>query len=805
MPLVAELPGRKINRNQAPACHHCHEACPDDSLKLDENYFCCQGCLTVYEILAANNLCTFYNLDNQAGKNQRSQKDTVAFAYLDDADIREKLLDFEDENTAQVTLYLPSMHCISCLWLLEHLYRLDSGINHTRVDFLKKTIRIQYDCQKTSLRSIACLLTSIGYPPDINLADAYIPKNRAPSRKLIYQITLAGFALGNIMLFSFPEYLGMSRDSDPWFASVLGYLSLVIATPVLLYSAADYLRSAWTGLRNNQLNVDLPLSLAILSLYGRSAWEIITQTGGGYLDSFAGLLFLLLNGKWFQQKTWNQLSFERDYKSYFPISAARKENAIEQYVPVYKLVPGDIIIVRSHEIIPADGILLKGNAYIDYSFVTGESVPVTVMPGSRIYAGGKQLGERIEISLTKRVTQSQLTNLWNNPAYESAEKGAVQQLADQAARVFSLIILITGFAGFLYWAPISMHTAINAFTAVLIVACPCTIIFSISFTLGNILRIFGRNECYLKNIAVIEHIAATDTVVFDKTGTITQNINQEAQYIGKALNPTDIAVLKNLTKHSAHPLSKIIHASLPETNPLNMEDYLETPGLGIQGSLMGKQVKLGAASFVGIPNQQGVFLSIDNNVLGKFLIKQRFRPGLFEIIQTLKQNKRVLLLSGDHKRTDAELLACFPVDSDMKFNQSPEDKLNNIKALQDAGKNVLMVGDGLNDAGALLQSNVGIVITENSNNFTPACDGILQGNQFHQLTKFIRLANSGVKIVKYSYIIALAYNAIGLGFAVTGNLSPLVAAILMPASSVSVVLFGIIAGNIRAKQLGLDK
>ena len=399
------------------ACFHCHEQCPDERLHIDDKFFCCDGCKMVYEILNTHDLCEYYKLDEKPGQTLNKRRDARAYAYLDDSDVQDKLLEFNNGQMAQVTFYLPAMHCVSCIWLLENLYKLDAGVTHSRVNFLKKTSTIQFDPGRTSLRKLAGLLASIGYAPEINLGDVDGAQKPAMNRRLAYQIGVAGFAFGNVMLFSFPEYVGMDPETDRWFATIFGYLSIALSIPVLVFSARDYLLSAWNSLRTRQLNIDVPLALGILMLFGRGVWEIVTHTGAGYLDSFAGLIFLLLVGKWFQQHTWQQLSFERDYKSYFPVAATVKNGDEETTVPVNRLVPGDIIVVRSQEIIPADGILLKGSARVDYSFVTGEADPVGVKSGERIFAGGKQVGESIEISLTRRVSQSHLTQLWNNDAF----------------------------------------------------------------------------------------------------------------------------------------------------------------------------------------------------------------------------------------------------------------------------------------------------------------------------------------------------------------------------------------------------
>lgn len=764
----------------------------------------------VYEILNTHGLCNYYQIDDQAGISLKNPKNAKSYAYLDDSEVQEKLLEYSSANKNQVTFYLPQMHCASCIWLLENLYKLDRGVSNSRVNFLKKTVTVSYDPTDTSLRKIATLLSSIGYAPEINLGD--VDKHEPPkiSRKLAYQLGVAGFAFGNIMLFSFPDYVGMDQQTFQWFAGIFGYLSIVLAIPVLLYSAKDYFISAWQGLKSQQLNIDIPLCLALGSLFLRSIWEIVTQTGPGYLDSFAGLTFLLLIGRWFQQRTWHELSFERDYKSYFPVAASVKNGDDELIVPIHRLVPGDIILVRSQEIIPADGILLRGPATVDYSFVTGEAVPVTVTSGERIFAGGKQMGESIEISLTRRVSQSSLTRLWNDNAFKTNQKGTATKLADQAGRIFSWIILAVGGGAFAYWGIVENSFAIglNAFTAVMIVACPCTVALSIPFTLGNIMRILGRHRFYIKNNQVVEAFFNADTVVFDKTGTITNVAEQQFKFHGSPLGYTEKVAIRSLTRHSAHPLSRRIYESMPQVPIEKPEWFEEIAGLGIQGKVNGLEVKIGSAKFTG-GEGQGVFISFNGEVHGYYEVKSRYRDGLDQVLNFFREkpirnnsnNEAVWLLSGDHDQDALRLKPFFPDSDTMLFNRSPQDKLDFIKNLQGQGKKVMMIGDGLNDAGALRQSDLGIVIAENTNNFTPACDAILHADEFANMPAYIRLARRGVTIVHWSYGVAFLYNIIGLSYAVTGDLSPLVAAILMPVSSISIVLFGVGLGNWNARKI----
>ncbi|GJM32880.1 MAG: ATPase [Saprospiraceae bacterium] len=738
----------------------------------------------VYEILNANDLANYYQIEQQAGISLKGLK-RERYTWLEDEEIVSKLIDFQDDKITKVTFLLPQIHCASCIWLLENLYKLNDGILHSKVNFLKKEAYLTFDNQKVNLRKTVELLALIGYPPSINLNNLEeSQKAKATDRTFQYQLGIAGFAFGNIMLLSFPEYLGLA---DVVFQKWFGYLNLLIALPVLLYSGRDYLQSAWYGLRQSDLNIDVPISLGILTLFGRSAFEVLTHTGAGYFDSLAGLIFFLLIGKWFQQQTYHRLSFERDYKSYFPIAAAVKRNGIEQSVTLNNLNIGDTVIIRHKELIPADGILLRGNARIDYSFVTGESDPVRKTIGDKIFAGGRQVANVIEVTLTKKVSQSYLTQLWNEDAFQKEDSPNASRLANKVGKRFTYFILFIAFATLFYWLPHDTGLAVNAFTAVLIIACPCAVALSIPFTFGNAIRLLAKQNFYLKNTQVIENLSKVDTIIFDKTGTITDASKTDIHYQGEALSDAEKVAIRSLVQQSAHPVSRQIDAYFGKYDIVEVVDFEEITGQGIRGFAKGFFIQIER-------HKTGTSLQINGNQKGVFTLQNSYRTGLSELISSWRDHYQLYLLSGDNDRERAHLESDFEA-SNLHFQQSPKDKLEFIQQLQAQGKNVLMLGDGLNDAGALRQSDVGIVIAENTNNFTPACDAVVDAKQFAQLNKFIAFAKGNVKLVYFAYLLAFIYNIIGLSFAVQGLLSPVIAAILMPLSSVTIVAFGVLGSG----------
>ena len=790
-------------------CYHCGESCEENPILLIEKPFCCEGCKMVYEILNANDLCQFYDLEEKAGISLKGKK-LEQYAYLDDEKIVTQLLNFSNEKISKATLLIPQIHCASCIWLLENLYKLNDGILASKVNFLKKEVYITFSNTATTYRKIVELLASIGYDPAINLSDLDAPKKKAVDKRFYYQLGIAGFAFGNIMLLSLPEYFGLTETI---FKEVFGYLNIALILPVVFYSGRDYLTSAWQGFRQQHLNIDVPISLGILTLFSRSIFEILTHTGAGYLDSLAGLVFFLLIGKWFQQATYHQLSFERDYKSYFPIAATVIKNGLETSVALSQLKIGDQIVLRHGELIPTDGLLLKGNARIDYSFVTGESEPVRKAIGEKLFAGGRQTGGTIQLTVTKKVAQSYLTQLWNEDTFQKDTKTTTSQLANKVGRYFTMVILTIAFATLAYWLPQDIPLAINAFTAVLIIACPCAVALSIPFTFGNAIRILGQAGFYLKNTNVIERLNEVSSIVFDKTGTITTAAESHLSYEGEILSEAEQVAVYTLAKQSAHPISRGIVRYFESTeefpnfeNLVNLNsiarlltkeseinNFKEIIGNGVQGfsnDLFVEIKKVGRTLKVPPTFAHGTFIKINGQQKGIFTSKNSYRKGIAYLLKKWHGQYKLFLLSGDNDGERPFLEKWF-FKNHLFFQQSPKDKLTFIKNNQQAGAKVMMLGDGLNDAGALQQANVGIVIAEDTNNFTPACDAILDAKQFRYLPEFIQYAQQSLKVVYAAYGLAFIYNVIGLSFAVQGTLSPVIAAILMPLSSVTIVAFGV--------------
>ncbi|PQJ32344.1 ATPase [Nonlabens arenilitoris] len=790
-------------------CFHCGDPCIEQTIAHDEKKFCCNGCKLVYEILSDNDLGNYYNIENNPGTSPSFSKDK--FNFLENEEIVQKLLEFNEQDVQVVQLSIPSIHCSSCIWVLENLQRIHHGVKSSQVDFPKKTVRVTFNSNELELKALAILLASIGYEPYISLDD-YEEKDKKVDRSLIYKLGVAGFAFGNVMFLSFPEYFEVQEFWLDQFKGLFRWMMFAFSLPVVFYAGIDYLKSAYKGIKSGVLNIDIPIALGIVVLFVRSTIEIVFDLGTGFLDSLTGLVFFLLLGRFFQQRTYAYLSFDRDFKSYFPIAVTRllkKDGLVdEDQVPIYKIEKGDRLLIRSGEILPVDAVLLSDKASMDYSFVTGESDHITKYLGEVLYAGGRQQSGLIEVEAIKNVEQSYLTSLWSNDVFKKKRHSSFQTLVDRISKKFTVTIITIAVIGAFIWLFINPLIAINVFTAVLIVACPCAIALSTPFTMGNMLRIYGHMGLYLKESVIIERMSQIDTIVFDKTGTITTSSSSQIEYQGDPLNEFEEKNLASTLRGSNHPLSRALYNELKKNDILPaLDDFKEVAGKGLISRIDKEVIKVGSPSFTASQIAQNehvetaVHINFNQQYKGKYTFKNKYRTGVDTLFKRLSKHYKLHVVSGDNAGEKKHLKELLPSDVILKFNQQPEQKLNYIKDLQSQGARVMMVGDGLNDAGALAQSDVGISIAENVNVFTPACDAIMDASIIDRMDDVITLSRKAVNIINWCFILSLFYNLIGISIALSGNLTPVMAAVLMPLSSLSVVVFTTVMTNYLGRKI----
>ena len=785
-------------------CYHCGEPCEEELIAFDEKAFCCNGCKMVYEILDENGLCNYYDLQNSPGISLKNRDYDEKYSFLENKEIQEKLLNYASETLNKLVFHIPAIHCSSCIWLLENLSTLREGILFSRVNFVRKEVSIDFNPEIISLKAVVELLATVGYEPEINLQNATERKTKLVNKKLYLQIGIAGFCFGNIMLMSFPEYLGyegLNLDIQRF----INLANVVLSLPVVFFSASTYFISAFKGLAQRYVNIDVPIAIGITTLFLRSLYDISTSAGPGYLDSLAGLVFFLLIGKWFQSKTYDGLSFERDYKSYFPLAVNKIVNGEKLILQVTELKEGDLIEVRNREVIPADAILISTHAAIDYSFVTGEVLAIQKINGDRIYAGGRQVGAPIQLKIVKEVSQSYLTQLWNNDTFQ--QQSRYDTLINNISKYFTLVVLLIASLTAAYWFWHEPANVLNSVTSVLIVACPCALALATPFTLGNAMTILGRNKLYLKHMNVLEQLWHITLIVFDKTGTLTKGASGNVHFHG-ILTQADKNLIAATAAGSTHPLSRIICAETYTSSHLQPTIFEEQEGQGLKAVIENHTILLGSAKWVNGINKYEkndattVYVSINGKDKGHYSFGNVYRNKVGVAIAALSKFK-LALLSGDNESESEKLETIFPVQSELVFNQKPQDKLEYILQKQKKGERVVMIGDGLNDAGAIKQADVGIAVTEDVSAFTPASDVIFFGGNFHKIGAYFKFARTTKKIILACFAISFIYNLVGLSFAVSANLTPLFAAILMPLSSITVVAFATFAVKAIAFKQGL--
>ncbi len=796
-------------------CVHCGADCGSNPVIWDDARFCCNGCKTVYQLLHENKLYTYYNLEESPGVKIETTEFGNKYEFLENDEVAKKLILFSDGSIAKVRFYIPVIHCASCIWLLENLSRLNKGIRFSVVNFVKKEAEITFDQSKISLRQLVELLGSLHYIPDLSQSQVDRQEDKHSYKKLLYKIGVSGFVFMNVMTYSLPHYFH-GKPMEDRLSNVLSILSFILTIPVVAYSGNDYILSAIKSLRKKSPNIDLPIAIGILTLFFVTAWEVLSGTGAGYSDSLAGLIFFLLVGKWYQSKSYEALSFERNYKSYFPIAVTRinepkKENIQpeEESILLENIKPGEILLIRNQELIPADSILIDGQAIIDYSFVTGESTLARKHVGDFLYAGGRQMGGIIMVKVEKDVDQSHLTHLWNQDKTYHKPSDNLKNLTDRISHYFTPAVLLIALCGLIGWILSGdTHKAIFVFTSVLIIACPCALALSIPFTMGNTMRIFGRKGLYIKNTDVIEKLSHINTVVFDKTGTLTRPNENQITWEGNPLNDCERDAMFSLFRQSPHPLSMALSNNFQNCTYTEPEHFVEVQGRGVYGKVASWEIRYGSEEYVtgritnGRQRSSTVYVSINGQEAGHFKISNQYREGIGKVLGSLMQQFDLYLLTGDNDAERDQLSSYFKT-SHMYFDQKPADKAAVIEKLHNMGKIVLMTGDGLNDAGALMQSDVALTIANKAYQFSPASDAVLEADRFNQLARFIGFTKISLWIVYVSFAISFLYNLIGISIALKGSMSPVIAAILMPVSSVSVVAFATLItrlmGRIRLK------
>lgn len=808
-------------------CKHCLQPCTQDSVSDDNGTFCCSGCQAVYNLINSHGLCDYYSMEEVASRpSLKLQSGGKDYQWLNHEEVVQELGIITQGGVSNIEFHCPSIHCASCLYLLDNLHKFNSAIIKSQAVFNNRKVSVWFSPELINVSELAQILAGLGYPPVFESAeDAAGNKNkvnREASNRLLIRLGIAGFAAGNTMMLSFPAYFGIDSEVFYRYQWVFPVLNILLAGFSVGYSAGDWFVRSVRDLRNRKLSVDVPIAMAIGVLFLRSIADVALQAGPGFFDSLCGLIFLLLIGQWLQTRYYEGLEFEHSFSSFFPLMATIIEGSDERQILIKNLKAGHRIRLKAHELVPADAmVVFAEHALADQSFITGESRPGVLKPGDKVFSGTRLLTGKLELEVLKAANQSWLNRLWNQASEAGTAKTEPTLFEKLFVKYFTAITFVVAFSALGYWLfNGEKTTAFNAFTAVLMVACPCAVTLAMPFSFNRALNHLAKSGFYARNATVVEKLAHINHWVFDKTGTLTQpfsdhkaeNIWQPAPQAQPIPAAELYAVVNKAAELGAHPLLwELVRVfpklANPTQNLLQVVEFEEIAGKGIKLKIQGRGTfHIGSAAFA-FANRyvetsgSRVAISLNGEYLGSFILGHTLRSGAKNVLQTLEGDKTILTGDNEAGTKLFQKPDMQDLNLNIRFNQSPEAKRDFIGRLNEQGQSVMMIGDGLNDSPAMKSAGVSLALIDRENGFSPAADCITKATNLRHLPEWVKFSKETLSMVKIALGLSVVYNFIGVGLAAYGELSPLFAAIFMPLSSLSVVALGVVLTDIKASKL----
>lgn len=692
---------------------------------------------------------------------------------------------------ADIVLSLPGAHCAACIADVERALIAQPGVRAARVNLTLR--RVMIDAPGRSADSFIPVLDAIGY--EAHELDASALGSTAAERQgrdILMRIGVAGFAMMNIMILSVAVWSGATgptRDMFHW-------ISAVIALPTVIFAGKPFFASAWSSLRAGRLGMDVPISLALILATAISLFETFKSGHHAYFDAAVMLCFFLLVGRYldFRSRAVARSAAEELTALEVP-RAVLLDGGTERVVGVADLVPGDVIRVRPGARVAADGQVIAGMSEIDRSLLTGESLPVQAGPGAVLSAGEVNLTGPLDLRVTAAGRDSSLSRLAGLVASAEASRGRYASLAERAARTYSPavhLLAVTSLIGWLY-ATGDWRLALNVAAAVLIITCPCALGLAVPAVVTAASGKLFRRGLLIKDGTALERLAQVDCVVFDKTGTLTMG---KPELTGLHDLPTNLrGIALALADASAHPLSRALAITLRSDGclPARIEQPQEVPGFGVEGIWNGRRVRLGRPDWTGVnvaPDADGpvTVLSVDGHAPIMLHFADALRPGAAECVKSLRaQGLRVMILSGDTQSAVARTAAELGV-TEYRAGVTPQEKEAEMVALANSAAKVLMVGDGLNDTAALARAHASISPATGLDAARVASDIVLMGQDLSPVAEALDTARRARRRIKQNFAISIAYNLVAVPFALAGFATPLMAALAMSLSSLTVTL-----------------
>ncbi len=789
------------------SCDHCGLPVPAGLVDSDaELQFCCSGCRVAYDVIHGAGLEGYYDLKDRIDAPElAAQGRGTAYEDFDDPAFAELYCRRRQDGMTTIELYLEGVHCAACVWLVEKVPLVVPGVAECRLDVGRSLATVAWDPDDTPLSSIARFLDSIGYSPHPFHGVEARDMERREDRALLIRIAIAGAIAGNVMLLAIALYGGYFHGISPTFRSLFRWVSLGLTLPSVLWCAQVFYRGAWGALKTRTLHMDVPISIGILAAFGWGVVNTLRNNGEVYFDSVTVLIFFLLIGRWVQRRQQRRAARATELLFSLAPSTARvvDDNGIRE-MPAAALKPGMVMELRAGDSAPADGIVLIGESTMDLSLLTGESRPVAVAAGDPIHAGTTSLSGRLEVEIRSAGADTRLGRILRLVEEGAQRRAPVVLLADRISGWFVLTVLGLALITVAVWLRIDPAQAVENAVALLIVSCPCALGLATPLAVSAAVGHAARTGILIKGGDALESLARPARMILDKTGTLTEGRLAVVRWHGTEAVRRIVASAES---HSTHPVAIALTDGVETADVPIPTDVEQHPGRGLTALTDGTDLLVGAPAFA--EERVGEFsdavaskirTAIDDGltpiviVLGGKVeavaaLGDPVRADTADALAAIKaRGWQIEVLSGDHPGTVRTLLQRLHLDpSSGRGGAVPEDKVERVRQAADKGP-VVMVGDGVNDAAALAAATVGIGVHGGAEAALAAADVYLGTPGLEPLVRLLDGSRRTLGVIRRNLIFSLSYNAVAVTLAMLGLMHPLVAAILMPASSITVVV-----------------
>lgn len=783
-------------------CAHCGLAVPPDAVRADDQpSFCCAGCATAWDILHAGGLERYYELSERRGTAVASSG--RSYDEFDHPAFEELYVRRDADGTASAELYLEGVHCASCVWLVERVPLLVPGTLSVELDVRRALARVRWSPDQATLSVIAQTLDRLGYPPHPFRGVARETMRRREDRAALVRIGVAGAIAGNVMLPALALYSGEFHGMEEAYLGLFRWVSLLLTIPAFIFPGRVFFTGALASLRTKSLHMDLPIAIALAAGFIRGAINTVTDSGPIYFDGLTILIFALLAGRYLQQRGQRAATDASELLFSLAPSAARvvAADGTERELPAVALLPDMEILVRAGETFPADGLISSGATTVNAALLTGESEPIRTGLGDRVYAGTLNVAAPVRVHVEAAGSGSRLARLLRQIEDSASRRAPVIAFANRLSGIFIAVVLALATITFLIWLPRDAAAAWDYAIALLIVTCPCALALATPLAVTVAVGRAAGQGIYIKGGDALEQLATPGELILDKTGTLTEGQTTLVEWYG---DPAAQGLVLALETGSSHPIADGFRRAWDGAPRQEATNVAHITGGGIRGDVDGRQVVLGSPAFVARhaadserwlrmltqPTLTPVLVAVDGRVVAVAGLGDGIRTDAEAALTALRERGwRTLLLSGDDPRVANAVGATLGFAPDEIIGgATPETKQAVVEARRrSSGRTVVMVGDGVNDAAAIAAADVGIGVHGGAEASLSSADAYLTTPGLTPLVELVDGSARTMRVIKRNIAFALGYNALGVLFAMTGILSPLVASILMPASSITVV------------------